>query len=130
LTYSHVHLIIFNFYITSKIGFLIFLGVIADKLGSYVPAFYVAGSEVLLGAGIATLVCCFKSPPQSMDEADLEVTSLTTIQRQNSEEMKVLCKKTVHIVVELHQGNSAEQISVFPSVHGIFSSLKDKCTDV
>ena len=65
-----------------------------------------------------------------MDEAGLEVASLPTIQRKNSEETKVPCKRTVHIVVELHQGNPAEQISVFPSVHGIFSSLKDKCTDV
>lgn len=76
-------------------------------MGSYVPAFYVAGSEVLLGAGTATLVCCYKSPPQSMDEANLEVASLTTIQQQNFEGMKVPCKRTVHIVVELHQGNLA-----------------------
>ena len=65
-----------------------------------------------------------------MDEADLEVASLTTIQRQQFEGMKVPCKRTVHVVVELPQGNLAEQISVFPSVHGIFSSLEDKCTDV
>jgi len=45
--------------------------VIADKLGSYVPACCVAGGDVLFGA-IATVLICLKSPPQPADEAELD----------------------------------------------------------
>ena len=105
-------------------------GLIADKQGSYIPAFYVAGSEVLLGALIVTLLFCLKSPLQQT-EGKAELVSLTTAHRRNLGDMKVEFKRTVRLVVELYQGNSAESLSILSSDHHTDrQSVEDRTTDV
>ena len=104
-------------------------GLIADKQGSYVPAFYIAGSEVLLGALIIALLFCLKSPLQQT-EGKAELVSLTTPHRRNSEDMEVEFK-TLRLVVELYQGNPAESLSIVSSDNHIDTqTVEDRTTDV
>ena len=59
-------------------------GFIADIEGSYAPAFLTAGAMELMGAGIASLVICF---PSNKDKVDDEVKAspyelLSVIERE------------------------------------------------
>ena len=114
---------------------LLLSGLIADKLGSYVPAFYVAGSEVLLGACITALLFCFKSPLQQTNDVKSEAQesvelarplTTSTVYRRNSQDIRVKFKRTFRLVVELHQENQSESISMPP--FGFRSG--DRCTAV